>query len=341
MTTEKLLREYVREILKEDDGGVYGDLGGADAAMSPYGVSFGSNDELYKVFVKPFVDVVDTAAGKSKELSQRAQTLAHVAFETIATTLIPVLQDSYKEIFETEKENLEKIKAQYKDVYASNWDAFRDSDVFCTAFCYSPVAILTLKMAHKSPKVVAGLLSVLTGGTLDPWLNKVKKKFDLAPPKTGLNFHGTGPGHPMESVIREAQDNSDTLAKVLTNPKVIKKVQQSPVVQKMEQEGKAMVRATLQSVFTQAVGVMKATNLQDLQHKTGAKLKGLEKFEQEAGDDKQKAEQALLQGTKRSMKDFYVQNLEGQVKQALAAGVEENSPFVQDYKRTIQKIKAL
>ena len=41
------------------------------------------------------------------------------------------------------------------------------------------------------------------------------------------------------------------------------------------------------------------------------------------------------------MKDFYVQNLEGQVKQALAAGVEENSPFVQDYKRTIQKIKAL
>jgi hypothetical protein len=345
MSTELLIREYVRQVLKEDDGGVYGDLAVADAGMNPYGVSFGSDSDLYKVFVKPFVDVVDTTMGKTKELSQKAQTLGKVAFEAVATTLIPVLRDSYKEIFAHEKEEIDKIKQEYHDVYQANWDAFRDLDVVCTAFCYAPAAFLTAKMIQKSPSAAISMISVLTGGSIDGWLNKVKEKFDITkePPKTGLDVPGghDGGGHHGSQAMLEAEGTQPSIEQVLTNPKLVAKIQESPLVKKMERDGRAMVRGTLEQVFKQAQAIIRAQSLQDMQNKTHAKLKGLDKLAQVPPQERQKLEQAILAGAKKSMKAFYIKNLEGQVKQAIDAGISESSPYVQDYKRVIAKINGL
>lgn len=354
MVTERLLREYVREVLKEDDGGTYGDLVTFDAGMNPYGVSFGSGDDLYKIFVKPFVDVVDTTLGKTKELSQKTQTLVKVAFQTIASSLVPALRTDYAKIFAKEKEGIEKIKKEYGEVYQTNWDAFRDEDVLCTAFCYNPAAILTYAFAKKAPKKAIKLISALTGGEVDSWLGKVAEKFGTdEEPKTGLNFTGTGPklgsgkhdamhGVGMEGVIHEDEDSKKPdIASVLTNPKVIAKVQNSDIAKKMEQAGRALVRNTLEQVFKQASGVLRANSLQDMQQKTGSRLEGIEKLEQVPPEDKQKAEQAILATSKKSMKEFYVRNLEAQVQKAVKLGIDENSPYVQDYKRVIAKINAL
>src|SRR3990167_1642756 len=118
MSSEKLLREYIRELLAENDGHAGGD-GGAGAVMamgagmSPYGMHFGDGNDLYKIFIKPFTDVVQTTVGKTKELSQAAQTLTKVAFEAVATSLIPVLSSQYGEIFKKEKIAMDKIRKQY------------------------------------------------------------------------------------------------------------------------------------------------------------------------------------------------------------------------------------
>jgi hypothetical protein len=350
MKPEQLLREYVRVLLSEDDGGVYGDLAITDATMNPYGISFGSGDDLYRVFLKPFVDVVDTAQGKTKELSQKAQTLAKVAFEAIATSLVPVVSDSYKEIFAKEKEHIDKIREEYHDVYASNWDAFRDNDVMCTAFCYDPTAVLGLKLAKQSPRIAIKFISTLSGGTLDSWLEKVKHNFGISDkdeePKTGLDFKGHGPENavPMESLVREDAEGSEkkpSLSQVLTSPKLIEKLKQSPVVQKMEQEGRGMVRSTLAQVYKQAQGVLKANSLQALEQATGSKLKGTEKLSQVPQEDRAKLEQATLAGARTSLKAFYIKNLEGQVKKALSSGIPQDSDYVKDYQRVIARVKAL
>ena len=41
------------------------------------------------------------------------------------------------------------------------------------------------------------------------------------------------------------------------------------------------------------------------------------------------------------MKEFYVKQLEGQVKAAVEAGVPQSHPYVTDYQKVIQRIKSL
>jgi hypothetical protein len=361
MRTEKLLREYVRAVLTEDegggggDGGVYGDLSMADATGSPYGMSFGSGKDLYNIFVKPFTDVVGVAAGKTKELSEKGQTLLKVAFESVATTLIPILKDSYSEIFKKEQDQIDKIRREYASVYQATWDAFKDNDVLVAAFMYAPAAFLTAGFAQKSPKVAMKLLSVLTGGSLDPWLKKVKAKF-YGPDKKDLGMGDKLGGHksgankaiaggafgPMESKLREEdEEKKPSIGKVLGSDKVRAKLAESDLVKKMEQEGRAMVRGTLTQVYKQASAVMAAKSLQDLQQKVGKPLKGVEQLKQVPQQERQGAEQQLLVGAKKGMAEFYAQNLEGQAKKAVEAGVPESHPYVQDIQKVISKIKAL
>lgn len=348
-STERLVRAYVRALLTEDDGGGdYTPMGimTSDAAVGPYGIHFGNEDDLYKIFIKPFVDVVDTTMGKAKEVSQKTQTLVKVAFETIATTVVPILTDSYKEIFAHEQQEIGKIRKEYGEVYQSNWDAFRDNDFLLVAFMYSPASLLTYALAKKSPKAAGAMISSLTGGAADPWLKKVGKHFNVglfsdAPAKTGLNNTGTGPGIPMEGLLREDGEQADDLAKMLSSNKVKQKIQGSETAQKMEQQGKAMVRNTLEQVFKHARGVLTARNLQELQQKTGTKLKGMDKLAQVPEQERATAEQAIMKATKDSMKSFYLKNLEGQVKSAINAGVPQDHPYISDYQKVISKIKAL
>ena len=359
--SDKLLREYIREVLKEDDGGVYGDLAMADAMQNPWGVSFGSGEDLFNIFVKPFTDVVQTAAGKTKELSQKGQTLVRVAFETIATTLIPVLTDSYNEIFENEKEKIDKIRSEYAEVYQSNWDAFKDEDFQFLMFLYNPARYVTSKIAKKSPQAALGIISAVTGGTLDPYLDKIKSAFGIGQEEgphrakksknvsdmvgggmgggydVGWGDGGGGHHGAMEGVIREddQQQGKPTLEQILTNPKFLEKIEASPMVQKMQRSAQQAVREPLQQVYKQAQAVLRANSVQDLQQKLGKRLKGVEKLNQIEPNARRAAEQQLLAGVKKSMKTFYIKSLEKQAKQF--AG----SPAEQDYKGVIGKIKGL
>ena len=371
MSIEHLLREYVRALLKEEGdhaGYTAHDIMMSAGAASPYGIHYGTGSDMYDAFVKPFVDVIQTAAGKTKELSARAQALLKVAFEAVATTVIPILRDDYEEIFEKERHSLEKIRQEYGDVYQSNWDALFNSDVQIAAFFYAPAALLTAQLVRKSPDLALNLISILSGGSLDDWIEGVRTKAHVKArshryrPYEKFNvgyssYHkgdkthlpNGGPGYGVEyyeHLVREDassddDDDTDRLVKLLTSPKLKARLQQSRVVQKMEQEGRAIVRSTLQQVFKQAQGVMSANSLYDLQNKTGSRLKGLDKLAQMQPQERQKAEATLLAGTKKSMKEFYVKNLEGQLKQAIEAGVPQDSPYVQDYLHFIVKIKAL
>lgn len=332
----------------------------AGAAMMPYGVHYGSGDDLYKIFIKPFVDVVQTAAGKTKEVSRRAQTLVRVAFEAVATTVVPVLRDDYAEIFAREKQEIENIRQQYGDVYRSNWDAFLDNDALVVAFFYSPTAFLTAAFVRKAPKMAAQVISVLSGGQLDGYLSKVGKKLgwnskiitglgvgDSSHVRRGGTYGGGLGGTydsaiPMESVIHEDEEKrSNDIAQYLANEKVRAKLNDSSIVKNMRKDGRKIVQGTLASVFKQAQGVMSANSLDDLQKKTGSKLKGLDKLAQVPEQERRSAEQQILATTKKSMKEFYVRNLEAQVKQAVDAGVPQDSDYVRDYSDVISKIKAL
>lgn len=346
--TQVLIREYVRQVLREDD---YSSILAGDHFGGHYGAHYGSSSDLYNVFIKPFVDVVQTAAGKTKEISQRAQTTAKVAFEALATSLIPALSDSYAEIFAEEERQIQQIRSEYAEVYNSTWDAFRENDVLIAAFLYRPDLFLTATFAKHAPQATAKLLSVLSGGTLDSVLDRFNvASRPLVKPNIqgggGEMFGGGGGFGYSESVIREEstenqKDKPSTLEKLVVNPKIKSVLQKSPIVRQMTKQGQELVRDTLKNVFEEASAVLSAKTLSDLQKASNAKLKGLDELQSVPEQERQKVEQLLLATTKKSMKTFYIKQLEAQVKSAIEAGTPDNHPYVQDYQRLIAKIKAL
>lgn len=330
-----LVRECVKAMLAEDEAGsIAGDMMfGAGVPDLGYGNHFGSGEDLYKIFVKPFTDVVGVAAGKGKEASQKLQTLLHVAFETVATTVVPVLSSDYGEIFSKEKQRIDKIRTEYADVYQATWDAFNDHDVLVASFMYNPTAFLTSKFVEHAPGVAFKLMSVLSGGTIDQELGSIKSS--VSKKKAGKH----------EGVIREDGEQQDdqrsAVAQALTNKDLLAKLSQSQKVQEMEREGQEMVRDTLTTVFKHASGVMKARSIADLQKVAKKPIPGLDKLKEVPEQERQQAEQQLLKGVKDSMRAFYVKSLEAQVKDAVDAGTPQNHPFVRDYMSVIAKVKSL
>ena len=316
-----LLRECIKEIITEDESG--GDIGGGNMGdmMSPFGMHYASQEQLMKIFVNPFTDVVKTAAGNAKELSQKAQTVGRIAFESLVTTLIPIYSDSYKEIFEAEKEKIDKIKSDYSDVYKSNWNALKNSDLLCAAFMYRPDLFLTAKFAEKAPKAAAQLVSVLSGGALDKTLNKLHLLGD-----SGGSSHGSrdeARWHRgallFEKDDEEKQEPSNDvkkLIKLLSNKKVKDVLARSQKVQQMTKVGQELAHDTLQQVFDQAKATLTSKSLQDVQAKLGKKIPGLEKLAQIPAQERQKAEQDLFKGMKSGVREFYVKQLTAQIGRA-------------------------
>ena len=338
----RLLREYVRTLLNEDDG--YGGLMGVAAEMSPFGMHYASQDQMYNTFIKPFVDVVEVTAGKTKEMSTRTLTALKVAFEAAASSLIPALGSDYKEIFEAEQQQLEKIKSEYSDVYNASWDALKQHDIVWSAFLGWPAAFLTFKAAETAPKAVSHVLSVLSGGSLDGFLTKVNKKYSLGSGKSHSgSSHGGGDkiGNYFESVIKEEDEGKKSVGDILSNKKVVSKALNSPYAQRMQADAQKVVKGTLAKVVEKASSVAKATSLQDLQKITGKPIKGMDAITKSDPQQRKVAESNLLSLVKRSAKEMYVKELEAQVKGAVSAGVPKESEFVKTYLEAISKIKSL
>lgn len=317
---KKILREYVREIICEDD---YGGIMSAGMG-SPYGIEFVSRDQLFDIFVSPFVNAFKHAEGKTKELSQKGLTLLRVTFEAIATSIIPVLQDDYAKIFAEEKETIDSIRSEYGKYYQATWDAFKNDDVAIAAFMYRPDLILTTKLIDAAPKVAAKLLSVLSGGELDKYMAKLLKNESVS------------------RVIREQEEfDTEKLKKVINNKKVKAILANSSVTRKLSDEGEKFVKQTIQEVYERAQKVLGAKSIEELEKFLKKKLPKTEELKKAPQQERTKLERELLATIKKSMKEFYVKSIRAQAKKAVDVGVPSDHPFVVLYENVAQKINSL
>lgn len=157
---KNILREYIENILTEYDGGY--DVDYTNMSDSPMGMSWGGPG-LFKTFIEPFVDVLKTGKAASEKVSSKVKTLGKVIFETLKTTLIPALESNYKQIFDSEKEQIKKINQKYSDVYDRTNKALFQNDIIMAAFMTNPALFITAIMAKKSPEVALDVIEVFTG----------------------------------------------------------------------------------------------------------------------------------------------------------------------------------
>lgn len=271
---EELLKEYIRLLKEDSDGGYsYDGINLSMGSMGPGGAHFGSDKELYNIFIKPFTDVFNVAKGKTKEMSQRTQTLAKIGFEALATTLIPILADDYDQLFAEEQQELQKIKSEYAEVYNATWDVLRDNDVVLAAFMYAPAAVLSYAFFQEAPKAALDLLSVLGGGTLDAFVQTFKMKFLSSNPSKNSFKKSEGPGMPFESFIQRApmllEDGSKSpeavFKKNMQRKDVATALSNSPIVQRMQKQTQNVVRNSLTKAFEHIKGIMNAKSIDDLE----------------------------------------------------------------------------
>lgn len=176
---DRLLREFVREVLKEDDtgGAGFGGIGSFDGGSGMGYMNYGK--DLKSIFIQPFVDAGGVIKASTSKALLRMKTLAKVSIEAILTTMIPFLKSNYEGIFKQEQEQLKKLKEKYKKAFEGVEKAFYN-DVMVISFMISPEAFITAKLAQQAPRQVLGMLEVLTAGNegLVAYFDDIKKRLD-------------------------------------------------------------------------------------------------------------------------------------------------------------------
>jgi hypothetical protein len=265
------------------------------------------------------------------------------------TTLFPFLESSYDEIFADEKNRIDKIRSEYGDIYSRTKDALGGNDATALAFiCYPQLAVAKLA-ADKGPKAAAGILSAVTGGVSDKYISgggsHGKKSGKSREPRDVFDSYVRSYTNLLkeeEEEEKSGEKKDSKLADIMGSKKFISAViNKSPAATQLAKAATAAYRETLEKAFEQASSVLNAKSIEELETILGKKLKGTEKLKDVKPEERQTAEEELIKGMKKSMKEFYSSRLEKIVKEVLGAGVPEDSPFVKDYKATIEKIKSL
>lgn len=351
---EVLLREYVKRVLTEDEGDVAamtGDIG--LGAESPYGISFGSREDLISTFVTPFTDVFKTALGKTKEITRKSATLLWVGLQTVLTTLLPFWAYDYKSVFDAEKDDIDKIREQYRDVYERTDQALASNDAALLAFMASPAAVLSVWAAKKTPGATLEILSAVTGGISDKIYDSIASKFKMLDSasltaKTSKT-KSKSPSDVFEAHILEQGDKKKVSPKdVLKNKEFLEKALSAPAAKEMQEKATKIYKKTLNDVYKQASDKLSAKSIEDFEKLINPKAKGAADVKKKISDikkmppeEQKKAVQMLIDGSKKATKDFYVKNLSDHLVKVLEAGIPEESQYVKDYKSTISKIKSL
>ena len=186
-TERRLIQEYVRLVLLEDEGG--GEGGGGASFDSIGGVHTGQGftwgkidtdfkqSGIYKAFVKPFVDVIQTAAGEGQKTLVRARGAVKTAFEVVKSVVLPFYSTKYKQIFDEQDKLLDTIEKKYEDVYRSTDKAlWENNDFIFFAFISNPTAFVTTQFFRKAPGAVTGIIGTLLGE--EPNIGKITKFLD-------------------------------------------------------------------------------------------------------------------------------------------------------------------
>lgn len=337
MNDERLLRECIQHILKEDDGG-YGYMGFGDpSGGSPHGASFASSEQMYNIFIKPFANAIGVAIGKTKELSVKAQTLLKVAAGIVKSSINIFGIEDYKEIFEQDRMQIEKIKSEYAPYYQATWDAFNEADVKIAAFMFRPDLFLTTKFISKAPKVAANVLSVLTGGALDSRLSSLMKG-------SGRSRRGSpeGPGLPESVVLEQGEKETDSrvesLVKLAKHPKVRQAIASNPRTQQMMKDAKTAIESTLNSALERAKTLESLNTLEDLQKALGSKVPGVNELAKLPADKKNEAIKSLIDSIKKGARAEYAKALKVRAEEAVKQGVPSDHPYVAAFLAAAEKV---
>jgi hypothetical protein len=310
MKNEQLIKEYVKCILSEEDfggsgGGVYGGY-----------MNFGTPDDLYNTFVKPFTDVVQTTAGKTKQLSTNIQASLKVTVGSVIAAVVPFLELKTKEIFADEKQRLASIENEYAAVYKANFDALKTADAKMFTFLLDPAKYLVPRVIKTSYKTTRQLLDVLSGG-------KILSK------------------HSPEKQKTQKESKTIEISQLLVEKKVsfedaVNIALSSDYAQKMMKTAKKSLIMTLDDIIKPVVTVYKSNSIDDI--KGMIDEKGLKKLNiDDINKSFSQIKSALLNMVKTTSAELIKSRIEGAKKD----GIPPDNAYFKIHDEYLKKLDSI
>ena len=267
---EILLREYVKTILKEEDfvSGIDSNGGGYDPqTRDVYGaISFGSGKDLLSVFgISGIITAGQVALGSVKEIARRGLTLVPVLFGIITSTIFPWIGVNYAGIFEREKQDIDKIRAQYKPANDAVNALFGNVDVKMLTFMASPGTLIATQAVILAPVITKNLLSVVSGGYSDKLLLTGISNALLGSEKNSKKEARAYRKNFLLELNDENLKVSNAQKLLLSNRTFIAKCLQgeTSTANEMTANARAIINSTLQEVIDEATDIIKNSNTID------------------------------------------------------------------------------
>jgi hypothetical protein len=247
------------------------------------------------------------------------------------TTLVPFLTDSYDEIFEQERADLQQIRSEYQHYYDATDAAFASADANILAFLAFPTASLTGKFVSTAPKAAKGILSVLTGGLSDKSLGGSKS-----------------PSRVFDSYAREynllllQEADQDSLSNKIKSKKFIEMMlQKSPIASSAASAALELHSRMLGERVKPILDIYDAKSLDDLNKTLGSKI---EIPDEKELDPKAKlsaadAQRKFLDAAKSTAQKAAIEQLKKYV-EPVRKTFGSDHPFVQNYDAVIDAISS-
>lgn len=363
---EKLLREAVRQVLKEE----FYDYG-VSPWVGPYGIGKGASrhsktsggigvygGSLYSIFIQPFVDAAKVVGSELGQTGVRLVSILRTVIETALEALLPKFKANYDAIQQTEKKLITKIRDKYEAAYKAVDEAWEHEDIQFFAFMHDPTTFVTYKAITAKPEAVLSVYEAIAEGNsiLLNYLRDIRNRmYGAQSPGAGVPMGGmpqaTAPVAKTEAVVKpnvvkkaapaaakpagKQKSPAEVVADALTDPKFVQMVNALPLVQQMKQDAAAIQGQSTSRLQQAMAPVLNADTSEDLVRASGGAWQVPQEYANLKPEEKAEADDVLVKQAKASMATYYSSRVEELIKQLTDMGVGENSPYVASLKQQL------
>lgn len=295
------------------------------------------DDVVYRAFVQPFTDVVDTAKYGLKKVATTTIRSAVKLAKQHAAAFIPFISKTVSQIGNEEKKKLEsklsQLDKEYSDVLKRNWETLRTRDVSFLLFMMDPKIYLGSSLALKAPEVAFDLLdSFIDNKTVSKWHDTFKQlNKKVLPPTSSGTGSGTSGGSgyydeigtgweslqyntvPVlkESLSKEELDKKAavTLGRLLKSNNIINQLNKSPKIKELR-------KAAIEVFIDKAKELSNAQSISDVKTFFGPDFDSYYNKIEKPSEEKNEFDQQLvveLKSIYNKMLMTYFENIKRQI----------------------------
>jgi len=328
--SNKILREYVRSVVVENDKNVIVEFGGdfGGAWMGPLTNKLLGVGKEGGGLLGPFLDIGKTALAGVLDVTNRVWGLLKVTLTAVTNAVIPFWDISYDKINNLTKERSKKIRGRFQHVFDRTDIASEGADFKATMLLLNPAAYILGKAAE----LVGPNVAALGAGAFE----KVEKERGALQDLLG-SFTGAAGGMGMSTENKHVHYNKSLIFERADVADIKRAVEKSQLADEMHLAGTEILKARLKDVINDVNRIEQVDSLDQLQSllKKDFKLANVDKLEDK---DEDEARAEILNTAKQDYKKMHAAALEVEASMIQKMAGDRASDILSLYASVVSKL---